>query len=629
MCGIAGIISLTKKPVRRDILQNMTGALAHRGPDDEGIYLDNFVGLGHRRLSIIDLSLAAHQPMQTQDLRYAIVYNGEIYNFKELRSVLKNQGTKFQSNSDTEVVLQSFAEQGLLSLSQFNGMFAFAVWDRREKTLTLARDRYGIKPLYYWNNEKNLLFASEIKAFLKHPEFSVNLDKKTLLEYFTFQNVFTDRTLFKEVKVIPAGSFLKIDLKNNVKFTRGRYWDFHFQEERKTRTEKDYIKELDRLFKQAVKRQLVSDVEIGSYLSGGLDSGSITAIASRYLNEIKTFSIGFDLSSASGLELSYDERKKAEHISYLYQTEHYEMVLKSGDMSRCLPRLVWSLEDLRLGQSYPNFYASKLSSRFVKVCLSGVGGDELFAGYPWRYYKTLRSKNFNDYIDGYYHYWQRLVPNRTIKELFSPIRSDISDISTEDIFKSVYGHHKLMPKTTEDYINHSLYFEAKTFLHGLLIVEDKLSMAHSLETRVPFLDNDLVDYALKVPVRLKLNNIDSVLLIDEDDLAKRDTYFEKMRDGKMLLRKTLKRYVGSRIVNQYKQGFSGPDASWFKGESIDYVKQLLLNKKANIYDFFDYRTVHTLVNEHISGKQNRRLFIWSLLCFEWWLKLFLKGEPLQ
>jgi len=377
MCGIVGIINLNKKPVNRGILLDMTSALAHRGPDNEGIYLDGFVGLGHRRLSIIDLSEVANQPMHTQNKQYSIVYNGEVYNFKALREALKIEGYKFKSNSDTEVVLQSFVQHGLKALNKFNGMFAFGIWNHKEKTLTLARDRYGIKPLYCWNNGKVFLFSSEIKAFLKHPDFAVELDKKTLLEYFTFQNVFTDKTLFKGVTIVPPGSFLEINFKNAIKYTSGKYWDFHFQEEKNTRNEKDYIEELDRLFKQAVKRQLVSDVEIGSYLSGGLDSGAITAVASREFKEFKTFCIGFDLSSASGLELSFDERQKAEHVSYLYQTEHYEMVLKSGDMKRCLPRLVWSLEDLRLGQSYPNFYASKLASRFVKVCLSGAGGDEL------------------------------------------------------------------------------------------------------------------------------------------------------------------------------------------------------------------------------------------------------------
>jgi asparagine synthase (glutamine-hydrolysing) len=601
----------------------MMATLSHRGPDGDGFYKDSFVGFGHRRLSVIDLSPAAAQPMLTRDKRFVITYNGEVYNFNDLKNKLKKQGVKFSSNSDTEVVLNSLSLWGKKAIDLYNGMFAFALWDKQEEILTLARDRYGIKPLYYWQNGSVFLFASEIKAFLKHPEFRAALDPHRLLEYFTFQNIFTDNTLFAGVKIIPPGTYATLDLKAGHKMDFKRYWDFHFEEENNIRTEKEYCLELDRLFKQAVKRQLVSDVEIGSYLSGGIDSGSITAISSGFFKELKTFCIGFDLSSASGMELSFDERQKAEHISYLYQTEHYEMVLKSGDMKRCLPNLVWSLEDLRLGQSYPNFYASKLASRFVKVCLSGAGGDELFAGYPWRYYRSLKSKNFQEYIDGYYKYWQRLAPNTTLKELFSPLEDEVKGVWTRDIFESVYGNHKLVPKTQEDYINHSLYFEAKTFLHGLLIVEDKLSMANGLEVRVPFLDNDLVDFALKIPVKMKLRNIDEILRIDEDELAKREKYFQKIHDGKIILRKAFEKYVGKKVVHQQKQGFSGPDASWFKGESIDYVKKLLLDRNANIYDFMDYKTAKSLIYEHIEGKHNHRLFIWSLLCFENWLELFL------
>jgi asparagine synthase (glutamine-hydrolysing) len=626
MCGIAGIINLDKRPIEDRVLGEMTDALRHRGPDGRGTFTDKFIGLGHRRLAIIDLTELAHQPMQTQGGDFVITYSGEIYNFKDLRRNLEKEGEEFKSQSDTEVVLKAFARQGLDAVNHFNGMFAFAIWDKRNKVITLARDRYGIKPLYYWQNNKVLLFASEIKAFLKHPEFKVDLDLETLLEYFTFQNTFTYKTLFKGVKLLPPGSFIRISLKGDVKINMQKYWDFHFREESPAKREEEYLEELDRLFKQAVQRQLVSDVEVGAYLSSGVDSGSVVALASQFFKELKTFCIGFDLSSASGLELSFDEREKAEHISYLYQTEHYEAVLKSGDMKRCLKDLVWALEDLRLGQSYPNFYASKLASRFVKVCLSGGGGDELFGGYPWRYYKTLKSKDFDEYIDGYYRYWQRLVPNKTLHKLFSPVWNKVKDVWTENIFKDVLNGNKSVPSTPEEYINQSLYFEAKTFLHGLLVVDDKLSMAHGLEVRVPFLDNDLVDFALKVPVRLKLRDIDHILNIDEDDLAKRDKYFEKMQDGKIVLRKVLSKYVGDQVANGHKQGFSGPDASWFKGESIDYVRRVLLDRQADIYEYFDYKTTSDLIEEHINGNKNRRLFIWSLLCLEQWLKMFLGKE---
>jgi asparagine synthase (glutamine-hydrolysing) len=624
MCGIAGIVNLNKDPVSERLLWEMTDSLAHRGPDDRGVYVDGFLGLGHRRLSIIDLSARGHQPMLTEDNNFAIVYSGEVYNFRELRKGLASEGMAFASESDAEVVLKSFAKKGPACLDFFNGMFSFAVWDKVNKILTLARDRYGIKPLYYWQKGDLFLFASEIKAFLKHPSFRPEVDTQTLLEYFTFQNTFTYKTLFKGVMLLPPGHFMQISAEDSTDVKIQKYWDFCFKDEPSVKSAPEYLEELDRLFKQAVKRQLVSDVEVGSYLSGGIDSGAIAAVASQYFKDLKTFCIGFDLSSASGMELSFDERQKAEHISYLYQTEHYEMVLKSGDMKRCMPDLVWALEDLRLGQSYPNFYASRLASRFVKVCLSGAGGDELFAGYPWRYYHVLKSKNFDEYIDGYYTYWQRLVPNRVLKELFSPIQAEVKGVWTEDIFKNVFNGHRLLPQTAQDYINHSLYFEAKTFLHGIFVLDDKLSMAHGLEVRVPFMDNDLVDFATKVPVNLKLRHINRLLKMDEDEPAKRERYFQKAKDGKMILRKVLGKYVTDGIVKQPKQGFSGPDASWFKGESIDYVRDLLLNKDAMIYNYFNPKEVDALIAEHMEGKCNRRLFIWSLLCFEWWLRIFLK-----
>jgi len=602
----------------------MTDALAHRGPDGRGTHIDGYVGLGHRRLSIIDLSEKASQPMKIGRSEFVISYNGEVYNFRGIRKRLLKQGIKFNSHSDTEVILKSFAKWGVKALEKYNGMFAFAFWDKNSETLTLARDRYGIKPLYYWQDNDIFMFASEIKAFLQHPRFKAILDKESLLEYFTFQNTFTYKTLFKGVKILRPGHYLQINIKNKCGIELKQYWDFHFQEEKNAGSEEEYLEECDRLFKQAVKRQLVSDVEVGSFLSGGIDTGSIVAIASQMFKDLKTFCVGFDLSSISGLERAFDERARAEHVSYLYQTEHYEMVLKSGDMQRCLPALVWSLEDLRLGQSYPNFYASKLASRFTKVCLSGGGGDELFAGYPWRYYHSLANKSFDQFVSDYYIYWQRLIPNTTIKKIFSPIWKDVNHIWTENIFKDVLSQHRFLSKKPQDYINHSLYFEAKTFLHGLFIVEDKLSMAHGLETRVPLLDNDLVDFALKIPVRMKLKNIDNILRLDESEIAKRQLYLGKTNDGKIILRKVLRQYVGEEIAAGHKQGFSGPDASWFKGESIDYVKKMLLKKNANVYDYLNYAQTKRIINEHLTGKQNRRLFIWSLLCFEHWLQHFIK-----
>jgi asparagine synthase (glutamine-hydrolysing) len=379
------------------------------------------------------------------------------------------------------------------------------------------------------------------------------------------------------------------------------------------------VEELDRLFKQAVNRQLVSDVELGAYLSGGMDSGSITAIAAQQFSYLKTFTCGFDLSSASGIELGFDERTKAEAMSARFKTEHYEMVLKAGDMERCLTKLAWHLEEPRVGQSYPNFYAAKLASKFVKVVLSGSGGDELFGGYPWRYYRGANSQSFEHYIDEYYLYWQRLASNSQLKQMFAPIWGDVDQVWTRDIFRDVFATHDNELQRPEDYINHSLYFEAKTFLHGLFVVEDKLSMAHGLESRVPFMDNDLVDFAMQCPVGLKLSNLTEVLRINENEPGnKGGKYFQKTNDGKKILRDVMENYLPNEFTKAEKQGFSAPDASWFKGESIDFVRRKLLNKNAGIYQFLNYNAVTELVSQHLGGQENRRLLIWSLLNIDAW-----------
>ena len=423
--------------------------------------------------------------------------------------------------------------------------------------------------------------------------------------------------LLSNVKIIEPGTIGKIEYRNNKKLVLKQYWDFNFKEPQNIKDHKSYEIELNRLIKKAVKNQLVSDVELGAFLSGGSDSSIITSIASKKIPNLKTFTCGFDLSSASGIELNFDEREKAEALSDIYKTVHNQMVLKSGDMEKCLDILSYHLEEPRVGQSYPNYYIAKLASDFVKVALSGIGGDELFGGYPWRYYKTASSNSFEEFIDKYYLYWQRLLDNSEIKNVFSPIWDDVKDVWTRDIFRDVFKTHEKDLNRPEDYINYSLYFEAKTFLHGLFIVEDKLSMANSLEVRVPFMDNDLVDFAMQCPVSLKLNKISKNIRINENiHHNKKKLYFLRTNDGKQILREIAKKHIPNATADLAKQGFSSPDASWFKGESLDFIKNTILQKNCKIYDFFDFKSINRLVNSHLDGKKNRRLLIWSLLNFE-------------
>lgn len=623
MCGITGIFNINGEPVSVNILQKMTDSLSHRGPDGEGVWTEGFAGLGHRRLAIIDLSPLGSQPMQNDSGDFIITYNGELYNYMNLKVELEALGYKFHSKTDTEVILKSFEAWGSDCVHKFNGMFAFAIWDRKKSAIFIARDRYGIKPLYYFFKNGKLIFASEIKALLQHPEISVKVNIKALNEYFSFQNIFSDLTLFKDIMLLPPAGTISLGIKNNKSLKINQYWDFCFRNDHSL-NEQEYTEELERLFTQAVNRQLISDVEIGSYLSGGMDSGSITSIAAKNFKNLKTFTCGFDLSSANGLELGFDERIKAEFLSNIYKTEHYEIVLKAGDMERVMHDLIWHLEDLRIGQSYPNFYVARLASKFVKVILSGSGGDELFAGYPWRYYRAVVNDDSEHYIEKYYRYWQRLIPDSYKPKFYNKeIYPEILSYQCKDIFRNVLENKLNNEITPEEYVNHSLYFEAKTFLHGILLVEDKLSMAHSLETRVPFLDNDLVDFAMKVPITHKLKNLKEVIRINENIPGpKTERFFEQNNDGKIILRKALMKYVPESYATGLKQGFSAPDASWFKGESNNYIKNILYDKRARIYEYIQPKMAQQLMDEHFSGKTNRRLLIWSLLCFEWWNRIF-------
>jgi asparagine synthase (glutamine-hydrolysing) len=602
------------------LLQAMTDALAHRGPDGEGHWIRENVGIGHRRLAIIDLSPLGHQPMVSNDSRYVLTFNGMIYNHREIRADLEARGHHFRGSSDTEVVLNALIEWGPEAFIRFNGMFALGFYDSTERKMLLARDRYGIKPLYVSQQGDVFAFASEQKAILARSSFVRRLDKPALMEYLTFQNILSERTLLQDIELLPAGHYAVLDLRAaSPKLAATQYWDFDFREESPEASHEEYVEELDRLFVQAVNRQLLSDVEVASYLSGGMDSGSITAIAATSFPGMKTFTCGFDLSSASGMELAFDERAVAEAMSAAFKTEQYEIVLKSGDMERSLPALAHHLEEPRVGQSYPNYYAAQLASKFVKVVLSGAGGDELFGGYPWRYYRATSSRNFEDYVDSYYDYWQRLTTPDELRGFAAPIRDAVADYSTRDVFRGVYPEQPKALDRPEDYINQSLYFEAKTFLHGLLVVEDKLSMAHGLESRVPFLDNDLVDFVMRVPVKYKLNNLAEVARLNENEPGdKSETFFERSKDGKQILRDAMSRHIPASVTGRAKQGFSSPDASWFKGESIDFVRRQL-GGASPLFDILDRDAVTEALESHLNGTENRRLLVWGLLNLHEWL----------
>lgn len=627
MCGILGVFNLEGSTVPRSVLAGMLKKIEHRGPDDDGIYINDAIGLGHKRLAILDTSDKGAQPMASKDGKWIIVFNGCIYNFSELKMDLKSKGRTFLSKTDTEVIAEGLAEYGSNFFKKLNGMFAIGAWNTDTSELYLSRDRFGVKPLYYWFNGKSICFSSEIKALITHPDYQMDVDLDALNEYFTFQNVFSYNTLFKGVTMLPPANTVCINA--GTEFVKHEsWWDYDFTQTDESMTFEYAQSETKRLFEQAVTRQMIADVPVGSYLSGGMDSGSITAVASKHVKRLSTFTCGFDMSAVTGREANFDERRDAELMANHFKTEQFEQVINAGDIKWSLPKLVYHLEDLRVGMSYPNYYISRLASKFVKVCLQGTGGDELFGGYPWRYYKVFDAIDQEEYFNQYYEFWQRLVPDDEKKELFTEVVYDEIDIDApKEVFKRVFTFNKkLKYDTPEQHINNSLYFEIKTFLPGLFLVGDKLAMAHGLEERFPFMDNDLVDFAMKIPVKHKLGNLEREIRKMDENTEKKKKVYREFDDGKNVLRKAMLDFIPDKIINRKKQGFSAPDESWYRGENADYVKELLLSDDTISTKYLNKEYIHKTVKEHIEDHVNHRLLIWSFMNFEWWCRIFLKGE---
>jgi len=650
MCGIAGIYSLTGQAIEPFEIARLCDAQAHRGPDDAGCVLLAPVGraseprwweltaldrsrelpdlqtrglgrarpsseklayrlaLGHRRLSILDLSMAGHQPMTNRSRTVWITYNGEIYNYLELKKELIEKGYEFFSATDTEVILHLYEEFGTACVERLNGMFAFALWDDRSETLMLARDRYGIKPLYYADVNGSLVFASEVKALFAMQEMAREVNLPALVDYFTFQNTFGEATLFKGVHLLEPGHTVTV---KDGRIERRRYWDFNFEPQEDLGEER-CRERLRFLLEDTIKRQLISDVPVGAYLSGGMDSGSITALAANSIPRLMTFTGGFDLTNVSGFEAGFDERKDAEVLSALFKTEHYQMVFHAGDLEWALPRVIWSIEDLRVGMCYPYYYTARLASRFVKVVLGGTGGDEIFGGYPWRYRIADGARSDQDFLNRYYRYWSRLVPQEQRSQFFAP--QVLREAGGHDPCDSFQGVVKAAGPM-RDPIRRALYFEAKTFLHGLLVIEDKLSMAHSLESRVPLLDHALVDFVTTLPTRYLINYQWDKNPSGDENLA-----------GKYLFRRAMEGVLPDQILLKRKQGFSAPEQSWYQGPLVNYVAGILLERKTLSRGFFQEAYVRRILDEHWAGKANHRLLIWSLLSFEFWNRLFMDGD---
>ena len=611
MCGIAGFVGELNEPER--FLGESNSCLSHRGPDDSGTFLTSWAGLAHTRLALIGTKGSGHQPISND--RYCISFNGEIYNWDELAKELAPHGYIQKSNSDTETLINAISHWGLKeSIKKIRGIFAIAVLDQRERRLHLIRDQSGTKPLYYLRRNKAVHFASEIKVFRS---FGLTISDQALEEYLSFQNFMGDNTLFSEVKLVLPGSIVSFnssDLMPNQEI-----WEEGTFESGPPMSLDAGLEEFDFLLKRAVGRNLVADFPVGSFLSSGIDSSTLA----MYIHEINPgtnfYTLGFDSSHATPLEMNFDERSATSDFANLFRMNHQISEVGPGAMEQVFDQLCWAVEEPRVGQSYPNLFAAKLARQSSKAAISGAGGDELFGGYPWRYQETLSlaSSGKEAQLNSYLQKWHRLGSFSEISNLVSTNESRHTSLAKE----KVRLHLDQNSQSAKYYeLSDLLYFEYKTFLQGLLLVDDKIAMSQGLEIRVPFLDQDLVRFAQKLPNDFRVGRINKLdMSVDENILT---SIPKDAAEGKRILR-LLAAKMGNPLATAPKRGFSGPDASWFKNQSQEFVRNRILNVNSPIWSKLNYNTGSALIESHLNGETNRRLLIWSLLSLDSIFRQFL------
>jgi asparagine synthase (glutamine-hydrolysing) len=621
MCGICGTTGIADERLMR----RMCEVLVHRGPDDIGFYIDkeSRISLGVRRLSIIDLK-GGHQPIHNEDKKIWIVFNGEIYNFVELREFLKKKGHSFYTRTDTETIVHLYEEYGEACVNALQGMFAFALWDEKEEKLFVARDRLGIKPLYYYERKGKLVIGSEIKAILEHPDVSREVNLEALDLYLTLQYVPSPLTMFSGIKKLPPGHCL---VWKRGKMKIKQYWDVAFLE-RKQRVDEEAAKEeLKSKIEEAVRVRMRADVPVGVLLSGGIDSGAITGFATKLSHQpVKTFTVGFE---ASG---DYNELKEARLISKRLNTDHHEIILNAPKTQELLPKLIWHLDEPLADQAaIPTYLVSRFARSKVKVVLTGEGGDEFFGGYP-RYSWFKIAKMMQDKIPpGFRKFLLQVIAKSSVGEEkkryaqlllgeFSDAERHISWIGSfsngnKEILYGERMKENLHSGVIEDLVSgyledgfeenllHSLmYLDVKTWLvDDILTKVDKMSMATSLEARVPFLDHRLVEFVATLPASFKVRGLKT----------------------KFLLKRTLDGILPAEILNKRKHAFLVPTAEWFQNGMREFVREVLFSETTMNRGYFNSEYVKWLVNEHFAGRRDSNQEIWSLLCFELWHRLFI------
>ncbi len=627
MCGITGIYNYTNNdPVNRNIFEKATDAIYHRGPDEYGYFYDdkNGVSLGSRRLSIIDLS-TGKQPLYNEDGSIVLVCNGEIYNYPELREKLLSSGHRFKTQSDCEAVIHLYEMYGTKCVEHLNGMFAFALWDKSKDLLFIARDRMGVKPLYYALQNNSIYFCSELKGLLALPEIKRELNINALNKYLTFENIPSPHCIIKNIFKLEAGHLLTIHNKN---IKKEQYWDLPLDTPKLKITEEEAIEELERLFSQSVKRRLLSDVPLGVFLSGGIDSSLVAKfMADNSSDKIRTFSIGFH-------EKSFDESKAAMRFAKELSSEHNQFLFDSKECLNLIPNLA-SLVDEPLSDAsiLPTYFLSNFASKQLKVCLGGDGGDEPFAGYqifpvhkliglydilprelkklflyfankmppretylsfPFVLKQFLRGAGLSTEIRMFA--WMGAYLDGEKRQLLNP---HIQSMVTSNTFEDIRNHlNKKFISTDEDKM---LYLISKLYLtDDILVKVDRASMFTSLEVRSPFLDYTIQDFAAQLPYDLKLSRLTS----------------------KYILKKMAKKHLPSYIINKRKQGFAIPITKWLKHELKDTLLHYTSKNYIENQGLFQYDFVEKIVQNHLSEKWDNKKLLWNLLVFQIWYEKY-------
>ena len=628
MCGIAGFVSRRLRDDSRPVLHRMADAIRHRGPDADGFFLDRFCGLAHRRLSIIDPALGA-QPMFNEDERLAIVFNGEIYNHAALASPLRARGHIYRTHCDTETILHAYEEYGSGSLEQLRGMFAYAIWDREKKELFCARDRLGIKPFYYYCDAENFVFGSEIKAILEHPAVATRLEESVLPEYLAFGYGSGEQTLFRGIRKLMPGHSLRISAEH---FTPRieRYWELPTEPGRRRLADREWIEETRARLEQAVESHLMSDVPLGMFLSGGLDSSAVAAILQRKMTSpAKTFAVGY-------AEQKYSELPWARSVASTIGTDHHEVTVGRTEFFAAIPKLIWHEDEpIAWPSSVSLYFVSRLAAEHVKVVLTGEGSDECFAGYGRYEYQMMNRRAWSAY---------RFVPEPLRRLVRAQIAS--SSLLSADLRRKL--NHTVLGRTGDSLesmylanfygafsrqeqesllaggadgaydnfrrffdqaralnpLEQMLFADKKTYLLELLMKQDQMSMAASIESRVPFLDHEFVEFTSGMPPHLKLHG----------------------RTAKYALKEAVKDLLPPEIVHRVKMGFPTPLKTWLHDPESAWLYEFLAERNGFVSQYLDGDAVSNLIQRHRAGAEDATDRIWNLLNLQFWGDVFLNGN---